>query len=163
MSKFKGVILDIDGTLIDSNAAHAHSWVDTFAEAGYNVPYEQVRPLIGEGGDKLVPEVSGVKADSDEFKRLTKRRTEIFKEKYLPDLQAFPKTRDLITAFQKRGLKFQIATSAQEAEVKDLLKVAGTPEIIEQKTTSDDAEKSKPDPDIVHVALKSLNLRPPRS
>jgi len=158
VNKFQGVILDIDGTLIDSNDAHAHSWVDTFAEAGIPVPFERVRPLIGEGGDKLLPEVSGFEAGSAEGKRLTKRRTEIFKEKYLPHIQPFPKTRELITAFEKRGLKLQIATSAQEAEVKDLLKVAGTPEIIEQKTTSDDAEKSKPDPDIIHAALQKIGL-----
>jgi len=160
VSKFQGVILDIDGTLIDSNDAHARSWVDTFAEAGKKVPFEKVRPLIGKGGDKLVPEVSGVPADSDEYKRLTKRRTEIFKEKYLPHIQPFPKTRDLITALEKRGLKLQIATSAQDAEVKDLLKVAGTPEILDQKTTSDDAKESKPDPDIIHAALKKIGLKP---
>jgi HAD superfamily hydrolase (TIGR01509 family) len=132
--------------------------VDTFAEAGMRVPFERVRPLIGEGGDKLLPEASGIEADSEEGKRLTKRRTEIFKEKYLPHIQPFPKTRELITALEKRGLKLQIATSAQEDEVKDLLKVAGTPEITGQKTTSDDARNSKPDPDIVHAALQKIGL-----
>jgi len=61
----KGVIFDVDGTLVDSNDAHAESWVDTFAEAGYDVPFDVVRPLIGMGGDKLLPETIGVSSDSE--------------------------------------------------------------------------------------------------
>lgn len=160
MSKFKGVILDIDGTLIDSNAAHTWAWVDALAEEGIQVPYEKIRPLIGKGGDKLLPEVSGIEKDSEQGQRLTKRNSQIFKEKYLPQVKPFPQVRELITALEQRGLKLQIATSAQENEVNALLKVAGTPEIADKKTTSADAENSKPDPDIIHAALRKLALDP---
>ena len=85
----KGVIFDVDGTLVDSNDAHAQSWVETFAEAGYNVPFDVVRPLIGMGGDKLLPRTIGVSNESEEGKKLTKRRSAIFREKYLPHLQIF--------------------------------------------------------------------------
>lgn len=80
----QGVIFDIDGTLLDSNGAHAQSWVDTFAEAGYDVPFEAVRPLIGMGADKLLPKTIGIRHDSEEGKKLSKRRSEIFRKKYLP-------------------------------------------------------------------------------
>ena len=56
-----GVIFDIDGTLVDSNDAHAQSWVNTFVEAGYEVPFEVVRPLIGMGADKLLPKTISIR------------------------------------------------------------------------------------------------------
>ena len=62
----EGVIFDIDGTLVYSNDVHAQSWVDTFAEAGYSVPFEVVRPLIGMGADKLLPKTIGIRHDSEE-------------------------------------------------------------------------------------------------
>ena len=92
----RGVIFDIDGTLVDSNDAHARSWVDTFVEAGYAVPFEVVRPLIGMGGDKLLPKTIGVRHDSREGKALTKRRSEIFREKYLPALEPLEGSRSLV-------------------------------------------------------------------
>ena len=66
MDRPTGVLLDIDGTLVDSNDAHAHAWVRAFAEAGVTVEFTAVRRLIGKGGDKLMPEVSGIDAESDQ-------------------------------------------------------------------------------------------------
>ena len=63
MGQIRGVILDIDGTLIDSNDAHAHAWVQAMADNGYDVPFEEVRPLIGMGGDKVLPEILGLQKD----------------------------------------------------------------------------------------------------
>ena len=83
----QGVIFDIDGTLVDSNDAHAQSWVDTFAEAGYDVPFDVVRPLIGMGADKLLPKTIDIRHDSEDGKKLMKRRSEIFEKKYLPRLK----------------------------------------------------------------------------
>jgi phosphoglycolate phosphatase-like HAD superfamily hydrolase len=90
MATIRGVLLDIDGTLVDSNDAHARSWVEALAEHGYEVPYEKVRKLIGKGGDKLLPEVSGIRADTREGKQLTKRHVEIFKDRYLPHMRPTP-------------------------------------------------------------------------
>lgn len=158
MKKIRGVILDIDGTLVDSNDAHARAWVEALAEENIEVPFEQVRPLIGMGGDKLLPRVSGLKEDSPRGKRIGERRGEIFKARYLPELKAFPKTRDLLLKMHERGLKLVIATSAKEDELKPLLKIASATDLIEEKTSSDDAENSKPDPDIVKAALDESGL-----
>ena len=92
----EGVIFDIDGTLVDSNDAHAKSWVDTFAEAGYDVPFGVVRPLIGMGADKLLPKTIGIRHDSEEGKKLIKRRSEIFRKKYLPNLRPLEGSRALV-------------------------------------------------------------------
>jgi beta-phosphoglucomutase-like phosphatase (HAD superfamily) len=72
------VILDVDGTLVDSNDAHARSWVQAFAEHGITVAYEDVRRAIGMGGDKPMPLVCGIQAESAEGRRISSRRGEIF-------------------------------------------------------------------------------------
>jgi HAD superfamily hydrolase (TIGR01509 family) len=154
----QGVIFDIDGTLVDSNDAHAQSWVDTFAEADYEVPFDVVRPLIGMGADKLLPKTIGVKHDSKEGKKLLARRSEIFRRKYLPHLQPLPGSRALVLRVRAEGLKPIVATSAKEDELKDLLKAAGVNDLMEEKATSSDAKRSKPDPDIVEAAIEESGI-----
>ena len=87
------MIFDVDGTLVDSNDAHARAWVDAFAEHGITVAYDRVRRAIGMGGDKLMPLVSGFEEDSAAGKPIVKRRKEIFKSVWLPRLHAISKTR----------------------------------------------------------------------
>ena len=154
----KGVIFDIDGTLVDSNDAHARSWVDTFAEAGYDVPFDVVRPLIGMGGDKLLPKTTGKSRDSEEGKKLVKRRSEIFRERYLPHLRPLKGARDLVLRVRSDGLKAVVATSAKEEELKGLLKAAQVDDLMEEEATASDADRSKPDPDIVHAAIEQSGI-----
>jgi HAD superfamily hydrolase (TIGR01509 family) len=156
----QGVIFDIDGTLVDSNDAHAKSWVDTFAEAGYNVPFDAVRPLIGMGADKLLPKTIGISHDSDEGKKLIKRRSEIFRERYLSQLRPFKGSRELVKRIRSDGLKAVVATSAKDEEVKSLLKAAQVDDLMQEKATASDAKRSKPDPDIVHAAIDESGISP---
>jgi HAD superfamily hydrolase (TIGR01509 family) len=150
----KGVIFDIDGTLVDSNDAHAKSWVDTFAEAGYDVPFDAVRPLIGMGADKLLPKTIGIKHDTAEAKKLIKRRSEIFRERYLPQLRPLEGSRDLVLRVRSNGLKAIVATSAKDEELKGLLKAAQVEDLMQERATASDAKRSKPDPDIVQAAIE---------
>jgi len=154
------VIFDVDGTLIDSNDAQARSWVDALKEFGYSVPYEKVRPLIGMGGDKVLLETIGVQKDSEKGKQISKRRSEIFKEKYLPTIQAFPGAQELLNRMREQGLKLAIASSAQPDELRSLLQIVGAADLIEDKTSSEDAKRSKPDPDVMQVALKRVGYPP---
>lgn len=154
----KGVIFDIDGTLVDSNDAHAQSWVDTFAEAGYEVSLEVVRPLIGMGADKLLPKTIGIRHDSEQGKKLIKRRSEIFREKYLSGLRPLPGARALVRRVRDDGLKAIVATSAKDEELKGLLKAAEVEDLMEQKATASDAKRSKPDPDIVEAAIEESGV-----
>jgi HAD superfamily hydrolase (TIGR01509 family) len=158
MNAVRGVILDVDGTLVDSNDAHAHAWVEALAEQNIQVPFEKVRRLIGMCGDKLLPQVSGISEDSVQGKQLTKRRAAIFKEKYLPHLRPQPGAKDLLVHVRRKGLKLVVASSAKADELNPLLKICGADQVIEDQTSSDDADKSKPDPDIVHAALKNLGF-----
>ncbi len=148
------VILDVDGTLVDSNDAHARAWVDAFLQYGIAVPFEKVRRAIGMGGDKLMPYVVQLSEDSETGQEIGRTRSEIFKAKYLPHITAFPRVRDLIQRFREDELVLAVASSAKEDELEPLLEIAGVIEFINASTSSDDADRSKPDPDIVQAAVK---------
>ena len=148
------ILFDIDGTLVDSNDAHAHAWVRAFAEAGIRVEFEKVRCAIGMGGDKLMPAVAGIQADSPAGHRVSERRSEIFKADYLPQLCPFRDAGNLVSAIHAGGLTTVAASSARHDELEALLKIAGAVSLIGDSASGDDAEQSKPDPDIIHAALK---------
>jgi len=148
------VIFDVDGTLVDSNDAHARAWIEAFAEHGITVAYGSVRRAIGMGSDKLMPLVAGIKEDSADGKKISKRRAEIFKTVSLPRLQPFPRARDLVARLAHDGFTLAVASSAKEDELQPLLEVAGVADLIPTRTSSDDADRSKPDPDIVAAAVK---------
>jgi phosphoglycolate phosphatase-like HAD superfamily hydrolase len=141
----RAVLLDIDGTLIDSNDAHARAWVDAFAEFGRTVPFERVRPLIGKGGDKLMPEVSGLDSESGEGKRISERRAALFRERYLPTIKPFPRATELLERLRADGINLVVATSAKKDELEPLLAICDASRLISARTSSDDAENSKPD------------------
>ncbi len=158
MTAFRGVLLDIDGTLVDSNDAHARAWVEALAEQGIDVPFAQVRRLIGMGGDKLLPRVSGIEEDTPRGRKISERRREIFLQRYLPSLHAFVGSKDLLRHMRAEGLKLVVASSAKKDELRELLKICGADSLTDAVTSSDDAEESKPDPDIVYVALGKIGL-----
>ena len=153
-SALRTILLDIDGTLIDSNDAHARAWVDAFAAHGYVVPFEQVRPLIGKGGDKLVPELIGLDPESGEAKRMSETRSELFLNRELPTLRPTNGARALLERMTADGFELVVATSAQSSEVRALLEQTGVSDLIQLASSSDDADRSKPDPDIVQAALR---------
>jgi phosphoglycolate phosphatase-like HAD superfamily hydrolase len=148
------ILLDIDGTLIDSNDAHARAWVDSLAAHGYVVPFEQVRPLIGKGGDKILPELVGLDPESGEAKRMSETRSELFLHRELPTLRATRGARALLERMTAEGLELVVATSAKSDEVRALLEQTGVSDLIQLASSSDDADRSKPDPDIVQAALR---------
>jgi HAD superfamily hydrolase (TIGR01509 family) len=156
MSSVRGVLLDIDGTLVDSNDAHARA--EAFAEGGFEVTFEDVRPLIGMGGDKILEKLAGLKEDDPRGERISARRREIFKQEFLPSLRPFPRVKELLSLMRSRGLRLVAASSAKADELQGLLKVCGAQGLLEDKTSSDDVEESKPDPDIVAAALQKIGL-----
>jgi len=156
------VIFDIDGTLVDSNDAHAHAWVQAMAEHGHSVPFDRVRPLIGMGGDKVLPKTIGVEKESEEGKAISQRRKEIFLSHYLPNLHAFPQAGSLLEYMHARGLRLVTASSAEKDELTGLLRIIGphAEDLFQQETSSQDAKRSKPDPDIMQVALQRTGCAP---
>lgn len=148
------VLFDVDGTLVDSNDAHAQAWLKAFEEAGVRVEFQNVRCAIGMGGDKLMPAVSGIEEESALGQRISTRRTEIFKTEYLPHLRPFRDAGRLVAALQSRGVIAVAATSAKRDELEALLKIADASSLLGGAATGDDVEDSKPDPDIIQAALQ---------
>jgi HAD superfamily hydrolase (TIGR01509 family) len=155
----KAVLFDVDGTLIDSNDQHARAWVAALAEAGYTIPFERVRPLIGMGGDKVLPElVPGLEEDSPEGKAIGETRKRVFKERELDTIPPTRGARELLEAVRKRGARVVIATSAKKSELDGLLARGDLGPLVDVAATGDDAEDSKPDPDIIGAALKKAGV-----
>jgi HAD superfamily hydrolase (TIGR01509 family) len=162
MSGVRAVILDIDGTLIRSNEAHASAFVEAGAELGYDVDHDEVLRRIGMGSDKLVPQVFGVEKESEEGKRIEERKSEIFAKRYLPGLQPTPGARDLLVRLRRDGLTLAVATSASPDDLEKLLDRAGVADLIprEKSASPEEVEQSKPAPDVVHAALRKSGCAP---
>jgi phosphoglycolate phosphatase-like HAD superfamily hydrolase len=154
------VLFDVDGTLVDSNDAHAHAWVAAFAEHGVVVEFMDVRRCIGMGGDKLMPTVSGIEDDSEAGAAIARRRSEIFAQRFLPNLKPFRDAGRLVAALKGRGHTVVAASSAKREELQPLLAVAGAEALMDATTSSDDAANSKPDPDIIRAALTRAHAAP---
>jgi HAD superfamily hydrolase (TIGR01509 family) len=160
---YSTILFDVDGTLVDSNDAHADAWVKAFAEAGVDVDRLQVRRSIGMGGDKLMPKVSGIEEDSPQGKQISRRRREIFKAEFLPHLKPFADADRLVAVLKDRGFTLVAASSAKRDELGALLRVARAEHLLDESTSSDDAEESKPDPDIIHAALERAGASAPET
>ena len=124
-SRYDAVLLDIDGTLVDSNGAHAAAWSDAFAAYGRHHPPEQIRPLIGKGGDKLLRELASLDDESGEGKKIAEARVEIFRTRYLPTLKPTSGAAAFVEWLLESGLTVVVATSAKDDEVKALLTICG--------------------------------------
>ena len=153
MSRPRAVILDVDGTLIDTNDAHAHAWVDVCRDFGFEVAFGQVRRMIGMGGDRVLPRLTGQSEESEIGQEMKERRGKLFRERYLPGCRPFPGARELLQRMKDEGMMLVVATSASKDDMSALLKAAGVDDLIEAKTSSSDADASKPAPDIVEAAL----------
>jgi HAD superfamily hydrolase (TIGR01509 family) len=155
----RGMLLDVDGTLVLSNDAQAQAWVEAFTAHGRDVPLEKVCPLIGMGGDKVVPELAPGLNDKDgDGKEIADARKKLMLEKFGPTLQPAPGARAFVQRARQEGLTIVVASSASAQELEMLLTVARVDDLLRERTTMDDAGESKPAPDIVAVALKKSGL-----
>ncbi len=153
----KGILFDVDGTLVMSNDQHALAWQEAFAEYGYPIAYDDIRKLIGKGGDKLISEINpDLNEEEGDGRKIKNLRSEIFMKKYANTLHSTPGARQLVMAIQEAGLKTIVASSAKESELESLLIAGGVQDLLTESTTSDDVDNSKPDPDIVQVALGKI-------
>jgi HAD superfamily hydrolase (TIGR01509 family) len=150
------VIFDVDGTLLDSVDYHARSWQETFARYGINVTFEAARSQIGKGGDQLMPVFVPPDRLEREGGRIKDERAAHFKAKYLPLVRPFPKVRELFERLQRDGKQVVLASSGSREEVEDYKRIAGIADLIGSDTSADDAERSKPHPDIFLAAMDKL-------
>ena len=152
-------IFDVDGTLVDSVDLHARAWQDALMKFGHQVTFEQVREQIGKGGDQLVPEFLTADEQADHGEDMEAWRGKRFKAEYLPMVRPFSSVPELLKRVRKAGLKVAAASSAKKKELDIYLDIAKVRKLIDEAVSSEDAQQSKPAPDIFQVTLKKLGLK----
>ena len=155
----EAVIFDIDGTLLDSVDLHAEAWQEAFHHFGHDIPFDQIRSQIGKGGDQLLPVFLSEQELKEKAKALEEYRGRLFKEKYLPRVKPFPGVRDLFRKIKANGQQVALGSSAKGDELKHYERIADIEDLVEVETSSADAERSKPHPDIFEAALERLGKK----
>jgi HAD superfamily hydrolase (TIGR01509 family) len=153
----KAVIFDMDGTLIDSVGLHAEAWREALAHFGHDVPFEKVREQIGKGGDLLMAALLPEEEVRRRGEEIEAYRLDLFKREYLARVRPFPSVRELFERIGADGLRIALASSAKKEELGRYKQIAGIDDLPEAETSSDDAERSKPHPDIFEAALDRLD------
>ena len=156
----QAVIFDIDGTLIDSVDQHAAAWVETFSHFGRSVTFEDVRKQIGKGGDQLMPVFLSDAFIDQHGQEVESFRGDLFKRKYLDSLRPFPCVPALFQRLRAAGARTVLASSAKADEIERYEQIAGIATLVDEAASSDDAENSKPAPDIFQVALEKAGVGP---
>ena len=152
----QAVIFDVDGTIVDSVDLHAEAWRVAFEKFGKTFPLHEIRRQIGKGSDQLLP-VFFSKQELARFgDELDEYRGGLFKKDYLPRVKAFPDVRELFQRIKDDGKQIVLASSAKADELEAYKKIARIDDLIESETSSDDADRSKPYPDIFQAALARL-------
>ena len=157
------VIFDIDGTLIDTVDLHAQAWLEAFRAFGIEPEYHAVRHQIGKGGDQLMPVFVPPERLQEIGKPLEQFRGDIFRERYFPRARPFPQTRALFQRLRREGLVIAVGSSCKADELPLFTDLAEVSDLIDQRASSDDAERSKPSPDIFCAALEKLAPIPPEA
>ena len=153
------VILDVDGTLVDSNYHHALAWYRAFREQDVVLPLWRLHRHVGMGGDKYVAAVAGDEVEERLGDRLRERWEELFDD-LLAEVEPLDGAHELIERLAERGHVLVVASSAIErhfdAFIDDKLQAR---HLVDAWTTKDDVEASKPDPDLVEAALAKAGTR----
>jgi HAD superfamily hydrolase (TIGR01509 family) len=159
----RGIIFDIDGTLVDTNPTHVEAWRRAFQRLGYEMPTERIEVEIGKGGDQLVPSILGEQASDRDGDALRKAQKEIFLELAADrSFRVFPGVAQLFETLRQRNIRTALATSSNEKHLQATSQSAGIdlPRLADVLVTSDDAEVSKPAPDLVISAVEELGFPP---
>jgi HAD superfamily hydrolase (TIGR01509 family) len=151
------VLFDLDGTLVDTNFHHAVAWQRAFADVGADVSCWRIIELLGRSGDELIAESIGDDLADSRGDDAKDRHDRYFGE-YEPVLQTTAGARDLLQAITDEGWQTVLATSAGEKTLKLLRRILDADDLVGHITSSADADRGKPDPDIVSTALERAEI-----
>jgi HAD superfamily hydrolase (TIGR01509 family) len=152
MSGRAGILFDVDGTLVDTNYLHALAWWRALNDVGEWAPMNAIHRLVGMGGDQLVPRLIGHPSPP-----ASARRADRYRE-LIGDARPFPGAADLLRRVHGEGLAVVIASSAPKDELEVMLQLLDATAAIDAVTSADDAERSKPEPDIFDAAIEAGNV-----
>jgi HAD superfamily hydrolase (TIGR01549 family) len=145
-------IVDIDGTLVDTNFHHALAWSRAFARHGVTVPVWRIHKHIGMGGDQLVAAAAGDEVERALGDQVRAAWTEEF-EPLLGEIEPLPGAHELLAALKRRGHVLVLASSGQPKHVEAFIDLVGARDLADAWTSSSDVDKTKPAPDLLAVAL----------
>ena len=151
-------ILDVDGTLVDTNYHHALAWYRAFRAHGITLPLWRLHRHVGMGGDKYVAALAGDEVEERLGDELRSDWERLFNE-LLPEVAPFEGARQLIADLKDNGKEVVLASSAISAHLDAFLDKLQARELVDAWTTKEDVENSKPDPDLVHAALEKAGSR----
>jgi len=152
-------ILDVDGTLVDTNYHHAIAWYRAFRQHGLVLPLWRIHRHIGMGGDQLVAALAGDGTEERDGDDIRAAETALYLA-LIDEVQPFRDSRELLVDLRARGASVVLASSAKAAEVDHYLDLLDARDLAEAWTTSADVERTKPSPDLVQSALDKLGAEP---
>lgn len=150
------VILDIDGTLVDSNYHHTIAWARAFARHGLSVPLWKIHRHMGMGGDQLVEAVAGPDVESDVGDAVRESEAELYPE-LVGEVEAVEGASEAMRDLGRAGWKVVLASSAKRGEVEGYIALLGADELADASTDSDEVESTKPAPDLIEAALEKVS------
>jgi HAD superfamily hydrolase (TIGR01509 family) len=154
----EAALLDVDGTLIDSNYQHTLAWYHAFRQHDIILPVWRIHRAIGMGGDQLVPALVGEKVDKQMGDEIRETRDPLYKE-LIGEVAPLHGARELIGDLKERGLRVVLASSSPKDELEHYLELLAARELADSWTTKDDVEATKPAPDLVHAALEKAGTK----
>ena len=157
--KQRGVLFDVDGTLVDSTYFHTIAWWQGFRQQGMDVPMASIHRHIGMGGDKLLDRLLPPDADEELRGAIERAHGAIFST-FWPAIRPFDAARELLQRCSESGFAVALASSAHARDLQVLRGILDAEDWIDCVTSSADASESKPSPDILRAALERLKLGP---
>ena len=151
-------IFDIDGTLVDSNNLHVQSWDRAFRHFGKTFPIEALRDQIGKGTDQYLPQFLSAEEIHRFGKALDEYRSETFRKDYLPKVKPFPKVRDLFERIRQDHKRIVLASSGKQKDTEYYIDLLQIEKFIDGCVSGDEAEHSKPAPDIFVACVDKFEL-----
>jgi HAD superfamily hydrolase (TIGR01509 family) len=148
-------ILDIDGTLVDTNYHHAISWYRAFRQHGIVLPIWRIHRHIGMGGDQLVEALTDRQTEEEKGDDIRDAEGPLYMS-MIEEVEPLEGSRELMADLKQRGHPVVLASSAKKAEVEHYLDLLDARELADAWTTSDDVERTKPQPDLVNAAMEKV-------